>query len=201
MPRRTRVAASVGLLAVLLAGCAGAGWWASTVRTQIQEDLAGVNEARVATQHIGGTGGLVDIVGSDDPAAMAEALRLLPIQIREARYAALDTLDAAELTFEARSIRDPLRSAVDDYYAAADEANRNGFREFGGRAARQVEEVRTIAGTLLTLLEACEEAFRADLETARTVGAGARATAMLLVVIAGALVIRSIVRRTGSARR
>ncbi|WP_433796440.1 hypothetical protein [Actinoplanes sp. CA-252034] len=193
----------LAVLAFLLVGALGTGWWNTKAgdlmqreRTALGPVIGAVHVIRFAPTNfvpdLRGRG-LTDFAAVDELVAQFDG--------RDAVYEALDRLDAADLTFEERALRKPLRPIADDYFTAHSRlAERNlHYTGIDGIAAgnlllgahdRHIAELGTVAGELAASLEARDARLCTDLEAARTIRNAAFASAVLIALLAVGLVTR-----------
>ncbi|MEU4624932.1 hypothetical protein AB0G04_33785 [Actinoplanes sp. NPDC023801] len=199
MLSRTRCAAGIVVLTVLLPGTTAVDWWTTETEWQVRHDLREVNSALGAVERIESTLGRrgpqyfprgIDVVALMGPLPMPREGEMPGATM----HRALSLLDSGELTLEERTLRKPLRLAVDEYLDAQEVAERDGI-DAGIDPPGHRKRVETLGRQLRISLWAREDALRSGLEMARTLGDAAQVTAFLLSVLAVFLASRLMPHR------
>ncbi|MFC4071325.1 hypothetical protein [Actinoplanes subglobosus] len=200
MPNRGLIPAALVVLA-LVAG--GAGWWSTRTGDMLRVDEPGLTAAvRAATVVERAPSDFLPDLRSRNPPDPA-AVRVLVAEIEDwpRVYEALDALDAADLTFEERSFRKPLRLSVGEYHTAHSAMAELIVRPTGVAGVpasnelhmahkRRIDDIREMAGRLRESLEARSAQARTGAGTARLTSRVAFTAAAALVLLAAALAFR-----------
>ncbi|MFI5494759.1 methyl-accepting chemotaxis protein [Actinoplanes sp. NPDC051859] len=224
----SRLGLCFGLLIALLAITAGAGWWGLRTQDRVQQALADLTRSREAVQQflysvadVTGWQGLViadaGVVGGVAATKPDSYNRDGLLQAKASMYEALDALDQAALKPDERTIAQPLRQIWDGFYVSDDEVvkllqqdtlpARAAAMKIVNEGASNEAYVQTIDITdkLDAATEARGESLHQAMENARWTSTaalgGTLAVAVLLALLAGIMVTRSIVRPLRSVVR
>lgn len=200
MPNRGLIPAALVVLA-LVAG--GVGWWSTRTADMLRGDEPGLTAAVHAATAVerAPRDFLPDLREQDPPDPAAVAVLVAEIEDWPRVYEALDALDAADLTFEERSFRKPLRLSVGEYHTAHSAMAELIVRPTGVAgvpASNQlhmahqllIDDIREMAGRLRESLETRSTQARTGTETARLTGRVAFTAAAALALLAAALAFR-----------
>ncbi|GID91870.1 methyl-accepting chemotaxis protein [Amorphoplanes digitatis] len=212
---------SFSLLIALLAVTAGAGWWGMHTQDQVEREIAGLTVTREAVLRfmynvgeITGWQGLVvadaGVIGGAAATAPDSYNRAGVLSTKTTIYKALDALDAAPMPADERAAAAPLREIWDGFFRTDDEIVALLRQETAPARAAALKSINEGASSdaytdtieITDRLQAASAArglaLRADMEDARRAGnlalAGTLAAAVLLALVAGMAVSRSIVR-------
>nr|BFE71515.1 hypothetical protein GCM10020092_048160 [Actinoplanes digitatis] len=212
---------SFSLLIALLAVTADAGWWGMHTQDQVEREIAGLTVTREAVLRfmynvgeITGWQGLVvadaGVIGGAAATAPDSYNRAGVLSTKTTIYKALDALDAAPMPADERAAAAPLREIWDGFFRTDDEIVALLRQETAPARAAALKSINEGASSdaytdtieITDRLQAASAArglaLRADMEDARRAGnlalAGTLAAAVLLALVAGMAVSRSIVR-------
>ncbi|MEU8238365.1 methyl-accepting chemotaxis protein [Actinoplanes missouriensis] len=215
-----RLGASYLVLTVLLFVCAGTGWWGLRQQAAAEQDLAALERVRDDIQTVqynaadvtGWQGLVVADVGAFGYAYATGSKgfnRQGELKSKDTIYADLDAAHTADMTAAERTEFAKLKPAWDDFFtwdatvmkwlSTDDKAGLAKAMTSinGGEASASYSNVLEIAANLETSVNARVETLRAEIDdvhdTAVTVLAVALALAVVLAVLMGAWVTRSVV--------
>ncbi|WP_143162850.1 hypothetical protein, partial [Couchioplanes caeruleus] len=191
----------LGLLILLLAGAAGAGWWNARTQDRVQGRIAELAEIQEAVENIRYS--FSDVSGYQGPPLDADAVEAIKRAQRASVYESLDSLRIAALTADERATAQPLRQAVDVFFAADDKLDDLARRDTDEARTAAMEiinsdevweatnQVDEITDLLLEAIEARSAALHEGMKAAGAAGNATLAAALLLALPAGVAMIRA----------
>ncbi|MBO3739117.1 methyl-accepting chemotaxis protein [Actinoplanes flavus] len=216
-----RLGASYLLLTALIVTSAGAGWWGLGQQADAEAELAvleqvrdDIQAAKYAASDVTGWQGLwvadVGAYGYEQSVGPDGFNRQGELKSKDALYAGLEATNTAGMTEAERAQFEQLKPAWDDFFVWDDTINKWLSEDTkasrakamdsinGGAASEAYGKVLDITAELDESVNARVEGVRADVEriknTATTVLGGTLAVAVILAVLMGTLVTRSVVR-------
>jgi hypothetical protein len=193
----------LGVLVVSTAAAGGTGWWNTKTGELMRGEEPGLTaavHAATAVEHAP-SDFLPDLRAQNPPDPAAVEVLVAKYEDWPRVYEALDALDAADLTFEERSFRKPLRLAMGEYHTAHSAMAELTVRDTGVAGVpaanrlhavhqRRIDGVRETAGRLRASLEARRARLHARLETAGLISRAAFTAAVVLALLTAAVVLR-----------